>query len=511
MRILSTISKVSSMTFISRILGFLRDVLLAHFFGASEAFDAYLVAAKIPNFMRRLFAEGAFSQSFVPVLISFDGERKQVEKEQFLDRVFSLLVLITVGLTVLVVLFPQKIITLFAPGFSGGDARFAISSQLLRYTFPYLAMITVCGFFTGVLHTQNRFSLPALAPSLMNILLISAACLPFSLYAGLPIANIALAYPIAGLLQCGLLAWAYRQKMRLPRFRLDCLDKGVIRVLYLMSAGIYSISVGQIGLMFDTMLASFLPKGSLGWLYYSERLSYLVLGVFGVAIATVLLPAMSRYHQQGQPKQFKTSLAHGAKWCCMIGIPAAVGLMMFAKPIILTLFFRGAFGAYDVNQTAASLVILAAGIPAFMLIKVLAGAFFAKEDTTRPMYSATFGLVVNMIVSLSSVFWLGHCGIALAVCLSAYANVGMLSYFLVKYQKIHLWQTIWQDVCKVILASGMMCPVGWLSPVAKIWLGYAPLEQCLQLSCLILLSLMSYLGVMALLYRLAPNSRYVTG
>lgn len=410
---------------ISRLLGFIRDMVFAHLFGANAATDAFFVAFKIPNFMRRLFAEGAFSMAFVPVLSEYKEKKSFAELRIFVNDVAGTLGAILFLVTVVGVVAAPWLIYVFAPGFAGEGGQYELAVEMLRLTFPYLFFISLTAFAGGILNSYHRFAVPAFTPVLLNLSLIACA---FWLAPKLnePIVALAWGVLIAGFLQLLFQLPFLHQLKLLPRPRINRKDEGVRRILRLMVPALFGVSVTQLNLLLDTLIASFLITGSISWLYYSDRLMEFPLGILGVALGTVILPSLSRHHAADSPEVFSNTLDWALRWVLLLGFPAAAGLIMLAGPILTTLFFSDAFTSDDVLMSSRSLMAYALGLVSFMAIKVLAPGYYARLDTRSPVRIGIIAMVVNMIFNLLLMFPLGHVGLALATTISATVNAYLL-------------------------------------------------------------------------------------
>ncbi|MEO1898761.1 MAG: murein biosynthesis integral membrane protein MurJ, partial [Methylococcales bacterium] len=328
---------VSSMTMISRVLGFIRDMLFARVFGIDSATDAFFVAFKIPNFMRRLFAEGAFSQAFVPILSDYKEQGSQQALKLFIDRTAGTLALILLLVTIVGVIAAPLLITLFAPGFIHEQKQFDLTVQMLRITFPYLFFISLVAFAGGILNSHGKFAIPAFTPVFLNLCMIAAAIWLSPL---MPEPIVALAWGVfaAGIVQLLFQVPALHRLGLLPSFQLGFKDPGVKRILKMMLPALFGVSVTQINLLLDTLIASFLVAGSVSWLYYSDRLVEFPLGIFGIALATVILPNLSKNHAANDPVEFSKSMDWALRLVLLIGLPASVGLLILAEPMLSTLF-----------------------------------------------------------------------------------------------------------------------------------------------------------------------------
>ena len=428
---------VSSMTMLSRILGLIRDIVLLGVFGAGGLMDAFLVAFKIPNFLRRLFAEGAFSQAFVPVLSEYKEKYSLQQVQILVSRTSGALLMALSMLTVVVILIAPWVVTLFAPGFTDQPDKFAITTELLRLTFPYLLFISMTAFASGILQSYGRFAAPAFAPVLLNLCMIGGALI-FAPMFDTPIMALGYAVAVAGLLQFLIqLPQLWQQKL-LVAPKIDFQHEGVRRILKLMLPAIFGVSVTQINLLLNTVFASLMIGGSVSWLYAAERMSELPLGLIGVAIGTVILPSLSKSEAQKDDVSFKKTIDWAARLITLVGLPAAAALFMLADVLMQSLFMRGEFTLQDSQMSALALRSMAGGILGFMLIKIFAPAFFARQDTKTPVKIGIISVFANMIFSIIfiSIFYFLeiplHGGLALATTGAAFVNAGLLYYFLHK-------------------------------------------------------------------------------
>jgi putative peptidoglycan lipid II flippase len=463
---------VSAMTMLSRVMGLVRDVVVATFLGAGNGADAFFVAFKIPNFLRRLFAEGAFNQAFVPVLSEYSTQRSKQEIRELLNAVAGSLTAILALITAFAMLGAPWLVWVFAPGFGRDPEKLAMTADMLRLTFPYLLLISLTAFAGSVLNTWNRFAVPAFTPVLLNLSLIGAALLlmplmeepAMALAWGVLIAGAAqLVFQVPFLLRLGLLPTPW------PNFA----HEGVKRILKLMAPALFGVSVSQINLLLDTVLASLLVAGSVSWLYYSDRLVELPLGVFGVAIGTIILPALSKRHAEQSNEHFAAMLDWAVRVVLLLGVPAALALAVLAEPFLITLFHYGAMTDHDIQMAAMSLRAYAFGLVAFMLIKVLAPGFFARQDTKTPVKVGIIAMVANMVFNLLLVWPLAHVGLALATALSAFLNAGLLGYLLYR-QKVLVFQPGWgRYAVQLVGGSALMSVALYIaSPEWHAWLEF---------------------------------------
>lgn len=417
---------VSAMTLISRVLGLVRDIVMFHILGSHFAADVFLVAQKIPNFLRRLFAEGAFSQAFIPVLSEYQTNKDIQEVKNLVGETFGTLTVILVIVSVIGVLGSPILVSLFGPGFIDEPHKFELASLLLKITFPYILFISLTAFCGSILNSIGKFAVPAFTPVLLNLSIISAAI----------IVSPALEEAIAKALAWGVFAAGVVQlMMQLPfLWKEGYLVKpkwawnspGVRKILTLMGPALFGVSVGQINLLLDTVIASFLETGSIVWLYMSDRMLEFPLGMFGIAISTVILPSLSRQHSSANNKDFNATLNWALKLVCLIGIPASIGLFMMAEPIILTVFQHGKVSIADAYASSLSLKAYIVGLLGFMFIKVLATGFFSRQDTKTPVRIGIIAMVTNMVFNLVLFFPLAHVGLALATSISAILNATLL-------------------------------------------------------------------------------------
>lgn len=419
------------MTLISRIMGFARDMVLAYFFGTQAGMDAFLVAFRIPNFMRRLFAEGAFSQAFVPVLAEYQKTRTVSEVRQFLARVAGSMGLVLSIVTVIGVLAAPFIVAIFAPGFGYHSERTVLATEMLRLTFPFLMLVSLTAMCGAMLNTYGYFGVPAFTPVLLNICMILAA-LYLSPHLSTPVVALAWGVLIAGIVQFLFQLPFLRHRGLLVKPEVVFNDAGVKQVLKLMLPALFGVSIAQLNLMVDSIFASFLQEGSVSWLYFTDRLTDFPLGVFGVAIATVILPHLSRRHASQHTHQFSRSLDWGLRLLLLIGTPSAVGLAIFSMPLIATSFAYGHFSAHDLLQTQKSLITLAIGIPAFMMVKILASGFYARQDIKTPVKVGAIAMIVNTLLCAALIIPLAHAGLTLASSIAGYLNCGVLLGLLVR-------------------------------------------------------------------------------
>lgn len=422
-------SVVISMTMVSRIFGFIRDMVTAAVFGAGASFDAFSVAFKIPNFMRRLFAEGSFSQAFVPVLSEYQKKKTHEDIERFINAISGTLGFVLLIVTMIGVIGAPWIVRLFAIGFESDGRRFDLAVTMLRITFPYLMLVSLTAFSGAILNTYSRFWVAAFTPVLLNICMITAAIV-FAPHFATPIIALAWGVFAAGVIQL-MFQWPFLSNLNLlPRPRVNFQDPGVRRVLKLMVPALFGVSVGQINLLVDTIFASLLAVGSISWLYYSDRLMEFPLGVFGVAISTVILPHLSRHHAEQSHESYSMTLDWAMRAVMLVGIPAAVVLATLSGPMLSTLFQHGAFNGHSVIMASQSLTAFAIGITPFMLVKIFASGFYARQDMKTPVKIGVVAMIANIALNAALYIPFKHAGIALATSLASLINMSGLFYFL---------------------------------------------------------------------------------
>lgn len=479
------------MTMLSRFFGLLRDITIARLFGADASADAFFLAFKIPNFLRRLFAEGAFSQAFVPVLSEYRETRSLAEVRDLINRVSGVLGGVVLLVTVFAVFGAPLVATIFAPGFIGNDEQFALVTDMIRVTFPYLFFITMAGFVGAILNSYGHFALPAFTPVLLNLMMITGALA--SVHFDRPIFGLAWGVFMAGVLQLLFQLPTLKRLELFPRPRWDTAHPGVRQILTLMLPAIFGVSVAQINLLLDSVIASFLPKGSISWLYYSDRLWELPLGVFGVALATVILPSLSRQDAGGKPEAFNRTLDWALRLVVFVAIPAAAALVVLAEPILYTLFQYGKMTPGDVTMSALSLRAYTAGLLAFMLVKVLAPGFYSRQDMKTPVRIGIIAMVANMVLNLLFVlplhhYWqVGHVGLAMATTTSSFLNAWLLYRGLRRqdvFQPRQGWGMYW---FRIILATAtMVAALLYLLPATEFWAGADAWQRLLALIPLVL-------------------------
>ncbi|HHC6765758.1 TPA: murein biosynthesis integral membrane protein MurJ [Vibrio parahaemolyticus] len=504
-RLLKSGMIVSAMTLISRVLGLVRDVVVANLMGAGASADVFFFANKIPNFLRRLFAEGAFSQAFVPVLTENHAQGDMDKTRELIARAAGALGVIVSIVTVLGVLGSGVVTALFGFGWfldwmHGGPAaeKFELASLMLKITFPYLWFITFVALSGAILNTLGKFAVSSFTPVFLNVMIILAAWF-ISPQMSQPEIGLAIGVFLGGLVQflfqipflikAGVMVkpkWGWR-------------DPGVVKIRTLMIPALFGVSVSQINLLFDTFIASFLQTGSISWLYYSDRLLEFPLGLFGIAIATVILPALSRKHVDSQSEGFAHTMDWGVRMVTLLGIPAMLGLMALAKPMLMVLFMRGEFSPQDVHQASLSLFAYASGLLNFMLIKVLAPGYYSRQDTKTPVKYGIIAMVTNMVFNAIFAYFYGYVGLAIATALSAFVNMALL------YRGLHIAgvyqitkRTVFFIIRLVIAGAAMVAAILWQLEDMSVWLEWSFAHRSGMLGTLIGLGAAVYLAVLFL-------------
>ncbi len=494
-RLLKSTAIVGGMTLLSRVSGLVRDMVFAYIMGSGWIADAFFVAFRIPNLFRRIFAEGAFSQAFVPVL----SERRETatpdEVRVFVNATTGWLGGALLLFTAIGIVCAPAVVALIAPGFRNHPEQFVLTVDALRITFPYLLCVSLVALSAGILNTWGRFAVPAVTPVLLNVCLIFAA-FAFVPWFGNAALGLALGVLVAGIAQLAFQVPFLHRIHMLPAPRLARRHEPVNRVFKLMLPAMFGASVTQINMLVNTILASFLVSGSVSWLYYSDRLMEFPLGVFGIALATVILPALSKLHASGSHERFSRLLDWSLRWACLIGVPASVGLVVLAGPIMTTIFQYGATTAHDIDMASRSLMAFAVGLLGFVLVKVLAPGFFARQDTRTPVRIAVIAVVVNILLSLLLVVFLAHVGLALAISIAAWVNATLLFRGLVK-RGVYTPQPGWGGLLiRLGLAVAAMGGVlAWGAGDLASWIDAGILARVTRLGWWILVGAATYFSV----------------
>lgn len=501
MNLLKALAKVGSMTFVSRILGFVRDTLIARVFGAGMLSDAFIVAFKIPNLLRRVSAEGAFSQAFVPILAEYKSQRSFEETHSLINRVATWMGIILVGVTLLGMLAAPLIVALIAPGFTADHAKMQLTIELLRITFPYIFFISLVSMAGGVLNTYNKFGIPAFTPVWLNVSMI-VAVLFFADHFAEPIKALAWAVFFGGFLQLIFQIPFLKQIGLLPKFELKRDDEGVWRILKLMGPAVLGVSVAQISLIINTVFASFLKTGSVSWLYYADRLMEFPTGVMGVALGTILLPSLSKAYASQDDVEYSQLLDWGLRLTFILAAPAAVALAVLSAPLVVALFHYGKFTGIDVLMTQQALVAYSVGLLGLILVKILAPGFYARQNIKTPVKIAVFTLVTTQLMNLVFVFGLDlkHAGLALAIGLGACINASLLYYHLRKAGIYHLqpgWLIFLVKLVVALIVMGVV--LYYVKGETTAWLQFGLMKRLLYITGLVSLGAASYFATLMLL------------
>ncbi len=503
-RMLRSGAVISAMTMISRVLGLVRDAVFFHLFPAEGALEAFLVAFRVPNLLRRMVAEGAFSLAFIPVLSEYKETRSREDLEKLLNSVAGTLSLVLLIITVIGMVAAPLLAMLFAPGFNGKDAAQAeLTSSLLLITFPYIFLISLSAFISSILNTFQRFAVPAFTPVLLNVVLIGSA-IWWSPHFKQPVEALAWAVVIGGAAQLLFQVPSLMKIGLLPKPNFKRGHEGVKRIMKLMVPALFGSSVAQINILINTAIASLLAAGSISWLYASDRFVELPLAIIGVAIGVVILPKLSGDHVNKQVNSFSETLDWGVRLGLLVAMPAMLGLMLLAKPIIATVLGNGVNDWTLVEMASMSLVTYSFGLPAFILVKVLAPGFYSRQDTKTPVKIGIISMLSNIVLSALIVYpwyklgYIGpHAGLALATALAGYVNAGLL-YYQLKKQNIYLHQAdshkVWiKDLIRILIAVvAMVVVILLLNPVDQWWQDAGLGSKVLKLLMLVVLAISAY-------------------
>ncbi len=501
MNLLRSLATISGLTLVSRILAFARDVLIARVFGAGMATDAFFVAFKLPNLLRRMFAEGAFSQAFVPIFGEYKNRRGHEATKLLLDHVATMLALILFVVTLIGIVAAPVLVYISAPGFVKDAEKFDLTVQLLRFTSPYIFFISLVAVAAAILNTYNKFWVPAVAPILLNVCFIGGA-LWLAPYCHPPIMALAWAVFIAGIVQLAFQLPFLKKIDMLPTFRFSWTDEGMRRVIRQMGPAMFGVSIAQISLIINTIFASFLAAGSVSWLYYADRLMEFPSGLLGAALGTILLPSLSKCHASKNTVEYSKLLDWGLRLTFMLALPSALALGMIAVPLLSTFFQRGAFAASDVLMTSHALIGYSIGLIGLILVKILAPGFYARQDIRTPVKIGIVTLIATQLMNALFVYGmhLQHAGLALSIGLGACLNSAILFYFLRKkgiYQPEPGWAGYFLKVGLALLALGVTLWFGMGSEQS--WLTGSGWTRIERLAVLVTGSVVVYFGVLAAL------------
>lgn len=499
MNLLKSLAAVSSMTMFSRVLGFARDAIVARVFGAGMATDAFFVAFKLPNLLRRIFAEGAFSQAFVPILAEYKSKEGEEATRIFIAYVSGLLTLALALVTVVGMLAAPWVIMVTAPGFADTPDKFALTSQLLRITFPYILLISLASLVGAILNTWNRFSVPAFAPTLLNVSMISFALFAAP-YFHPPVLALAWAVTVGGVLQLFYQLPHLRKIGMLVLPRISFKNEGAIRVLRQMGPAILGVSVSQISLIINTIFASFLVSGSVSWMYYADRLMEFPSGVLGVALGTILLPSLSKSFASGNHEEYNRLMDWGLRLCFLLALPSAVALGLLSKPLTVSLFQYGKFTAFDAQMTQRALIAYSVGLMGLIVVKVLAPGFYSRQDIKTPVKIAIVTLIMTQVMNLVFIGPLKHAGLSLSIGLAACLNAALL-YWQLRKQGIFTPEPGWRIflfrlVCAVVVMAVVLVGVMYVMPA---WHHGGMPERLLRLVAVVIAGVVAYFATLLVL------------
>jgi putative peptidoglycan lipid II flippase len=490
---------VSGLTLVSRVLGFARDFFIARTFGAGVATDAFFVAFRLPNLLRRLFAEGAFSQAFVPVLAEQKNKTSAEEIRGVIDRTATILFLALMVTALGGIAVAPIVVYISAPGFAADPAKFDLTVMMLRITFPYIVFISLVALAAGILNTWSRFSVPAFTPTLLNVAFIVGA-LFFAEHFNPPVLVLAWAVFVGGVLQLAFQVPFLARLGLLPRWHLDFKHPAVRRILTLMAPAAFGVSISQISLLINTIFASFLVTGSVSWLYYADRLMEFPSGMLGVALGTIILPSLAKYHADANHAEYSRLLDWGLRVTVVLAVPSAVALAVLALPLITSLFHYGRFSDEDAWMTRQALMAYSVGLVGIILVKILAPGFYARQNITTPVKIGIFTLVMTQLMNLAFIGPLQHAGLALAIGLGACLNAALL-YRGLRAKGIYTPQPGWVGfTLKVAAAVSLMAVVLFFAMgKASWWLAASWQMKLPAVFALVMVGMLVYGAVLGLL------------
>ena len=489
---------VGSMTLISRLLGFVRDMLIARIFGVDFATDAFFVAFKIPNLFRRLFAEGAFAHVFVPVLVVNKARDNKDALKLLIERTAGSLAVILACISLLGMLVAPLLIWMLAPGFAWQGLQHDLAVNLLQITLPYLFFIGLVAFVGSVLNVHGKFAVPALTPVFLNITMIAAA-IWLAPVMDVPVMALAWGVFAAGVVQLLFQMPSLIALGLITRVRLGFHDSEVSKILGLMGPVIFGVSITQINLLVDTLIASFLKTGSVSWLYYSDRIVEFPLGLLGLALGVVILPSLARSHAAEDAKTFSDSLDWGLRLVFLIGMPATIVLFLLAEPMLSTLFQYKEFTVSDVYFSGLSLKAYSLGLIAYLAIKVLVSGFTSRQDVKTPVRYGVYAMIASLGLNIVLVYPFAHAGLALATSLGAFVNAVLLLRRLLKdniFQPTMRW---WMFMVRILLASMAMSGILFYKVDVALWSHWSVIDRLLNLIKWIAIGGGVYVGALYLL------------
>ncbi len=454
-KLIRAVGTIGFFTMLSRISGFARDIVIARIFGASMGADAFFVALKLPNFLRRLFSEGAFNSAFVPVFSTYRLNHDHEELQRMAQAVFTILATVLVGVVVIAELFMPAIVYLVAPGFAAHEAKYQLTVMLTHVTFPYILFISLVGMAGGILNSYRRFAVPAATSIILNLCLILGA-LAIAPWLQYPAMGLAIGVLLGGIVQLAV-QWPALARIGITlRWRWEPHHPAIGSILRLMGPSILGVSVAQVNLLVDLFIASWLPEGSISYLYYADRLVEFPLGLIGVAMGTAILPSLSEKAHLGDVDGVRHELDFALRLMIVVNMPAMVGLILLREPLITLLFGGGAFDTTTTGMTARALIAFSVGLLAFSAIKIVAPAFYAFKDTRAPVRAAIVAMGCNILFSLILILPLSHAGLALATSLAAFVNLALLLHYLRKKIGYQMSRAVWYTVARTMLACAVM-------------------------------------------------------
>ena len=508
MNLLRAVFTVSGMTLASRVTGLVRESLKAAVFGAGPAMDAFEAAFRLPNLLRRLFAEGAFSQAFVPILAEYRRTRGDTETHALVSRVATLLAVVLIVVTIAGVLAAPWLVYLLAGAFARDPAKATLTADLIRVVFPYILFISLTSLAGGVLNVHRRFAIPALTPVMLNLAIIAAA-LWLAPHVDPPVMALAWGVFAGGIAQLALQVRPLMKLGMLPRLRFDWRDEGVRRVLSAMAPAILGVSAAQVSILINTQLAAMLGDGRIAWISYADRLMEFPSALLGVAVGTVLLPTLARHGGEGDEVRYSELLDWGLRLSLLLAVPAAIALWLLALPLVSTLYQYGRFGVTDALATRAALVGYSVGLVGIIAVKILAPGFYARQDLRTPVRLAVVTVAVTMALAFLLMEPLGHAGLTLATSLGALFNATALLVLLLRrryYVPARGWGMF---VAKIVVAGGLLAGVLWsFAGPSSVWMQAGLAERAVRLAIVLAAGGIAYFGALGMLgFRLGDFSR----
>lgn len=508
MNLLKALSTVSAMTLLSRITGLARESLKAVAFGAGLQMDAFEAAFRLPNILRRLFAEGAFSQAFVPILAEYKRQRGDDATRDLVGKVGALLAIVLIGLSVLGILGAPWLVYLLASGFARTPGKVALTADLIRIMFPYVLFISLVSLAGGVLNVYHRFAIPAFTPVILNLSIIGAAIF-VAPHVDPPITALAWGVLVGGMAQLALQVIPLLRLGLLPRPRLDWHDPGVRRVLTAMGPAVIGVSAAQISTLINTQLAAFLGNGRISWITYADRLMEFPSALLGVALGTVLLPNLARHHHDENPTQYRALMDWGLRLTFLLALPATLALALLSVPLIATLYEYGRFTAPDVWQTRAALLGYSVGLLGLISVKILAPGFYARQDMRTPVRIAFLTLLISQSLAVALMFQIGHAGLTLATSIGAILN-SMLLYRAMRRRDIYAPLPGWGPFLRRVLIALVLLGgvLWWAAGPDEFWIAAGLWSKVVRLALVIAGGALAYFGTLWLLgFRLAHFNR----